>query len=183
MDLSRIESKLTADTPDLRATLGRLKEKLDGAIGVERRMVERLRPGLLVHIGLFAALRWCVEDLRARTGHECRLCVPSEELALSLSQRVSLYRVALDALSLHESRGEYPQELAVELRGNTLHAEVTYRGHGSELEPQAGLRLLDIRYRVGAMNGELVMPPDDGGPLRLIIRVPSQEEGLGEHRL
>src|SRR5262249_7136526 len=60
MDLNHMEQESVPDPPALAARLAKVRESLDAAIALNRRLVEALHPGLLVHIGLCAALRWYI---------------------------------------------------------------------------------------------------------------------------
>lgn len=175
MDLSQMENSLGSERAELRARLAQVREKLDAAIATKRGMVEQLRPGVLVHIGLFAALRWFVEDLCIRTGNMYRLRVPDEEVPLPLAERVALYRVAQEALILGGPDSKHPTDLTADLHANSLRLQVTRRG-GRVVSAEDELRVLGMLSRLGAMNGGLTITRD-AGLLRVAVRVPLRADG------
>ena len=168
MDLSHIENALGAERSEVRTRLVQMRENLDAAIATERRLVEQLRPGLLVHLGLFAALRWYVEDLRVRTGRACLVQVPEEELALSLPTRESLYRAIVEAFAL----GSGNTELAVHVVEDSLRFSVTHVS--AEVGADAELRLLAILHRVKMAGGTLTVRTEPDGSLSLMAVSPVQ---------
>jgi signal transduction histidine kinase len=176
MDLSHIEHALGAERTEVRARLGQMRANLDAAIATERRMVEHLRPGLLVHLGLFAALRWYVDDLRVRTGRACSVRVPEEEVSLSLATRVSLYRAVVDALAL----GCGDTELVAEVLGGSVRLAITRLQVAPEADSDADLRLLAILHRVQTAGGTLMVKTEPDGSLSLMAVRPLSASGL-EH--
>ena len=176
MDLSHIEHALGAEHTEIRARIAQMRENLDAAIAKERRMVEQLRPGLLVHLGLFAALRWYVEDLSARSGRACMVRVPDEELALTLPIRISLYRAAVEALSL----GCGNTQLEVALVNDSLRLCVTRLHLAPEAAADAELRLLAILHRVKMAGGTLTVNTEPDGSLSLVALSPIPARRLEE---
>lgn len=176
MDLSHIEHALGAERTEVRARLAQMRENLDAAIATERRMVEQLRPGLLVHLGLFAALRWYVEDLCVRSGRACLVRVPDEELALSLGTRVSLYAAVVEAFTL----GCGNTRLEADVVGDSLRVAVTGVQVGPETAADAEPRLLAILHRVKTAGGTLTVKTEPDGSLSLIAISPLPASRLEE---
>jgi signal transduction histidine kinase len=176
MDLSHIEHALGAEGSELRARVAQMRENLDAAIATERRMVEQLRPGLLVHLGLFAALRWYVEDLRVRSGRACSVRVPDEELTLSLATRVSLYRAVVEAFTL----GCGATELVAEVVDKALHLVVTRLHLAPEAPADTDLALLAILHRVKTAGGTATVTREPDGSLALIAISPLAASQLEE---
>lgn len=153
-----------------------MRDNLDAAIAIERRMVEQLRPGLLVHLGLFAALRWYVEDLRVRSGRACSVRVPDEELALSLATRVSLYRAVVEAFTL----GCGDTELEAEVVDESLRLAVTGLRLAPEVSADTEVRLLAILHRVKMAEGTLKVKTEPDGSLTLTAISPLSASRLNE---
>ena len=169
MDLSHIERSLGAERPELRARIAQLQRNLEAAVSAERRLVERLQPGLLVHVGLFAALRWYAEDLAAHTGGAYRVMLPTEEAPLELPVRVALYRAAQEAIALGEGTGASPVQIRATVRANLLTLAIE---HSRAVDtPDEDLRVRVVLHRVSAVGGELAVdrPPD--GTMSLLLRL------------
>jgi signal transduction histidine kinase len=176
MDLSHIEHAMGAEPTEVRARLVQMREYLDAAIATERRLVEHLRPGLLVHLGLFAALRWYVEDLRLRSGRACLARLPDEELALSLLTRVSLYRAVVEAFTL----GCGDTELEADVGDESLRLAITRLQLAPDAAAEADIRLLAILHRVKTTGGALTVKTEPDGSLSLIAISPLPASRLEE---
>ncbi|MGB9332807.1 MAG: histidine kinase [Steroidobacteraceae bacterium] len=167
MDLSHIERSLGAERAELRARIAQLSRNLDTLISAERRLVERLQPGLLVHVGLFAALRWYAEDLAAHTGGAYRVMLPTEEAPLELPVRVALYRAAQEAIALGEGTAASPVQIKAVMRANLLTLAVE---HSRAVDTRdEDLRLRVVLHRVRAVGGELAVDRRPQGALRLLL--------------
>jgi len=169
MDLSHMERSLGAERPELRARIAQLQRNLEAAIRAERRLVERLQPGLLVHVGLFAALRWYAEDLAAHTGGAYRVMLPAEEAPLELPVRVALYRAAQEAIALGEGTAASPVQIKAVVRANLLTLTIEHSRAVDTTDED--LRVRVVLHRVSAVGGELAVdrPPD--GTMSLLLRL------------
>jgi two-component system sensor histidine kinase UhpB len=169
MDLSHIERSLGAERPELRARIAQLQRNLDTAISAERRLVERLQPGLLVHVGLFAALRGYAEDLAAHTGGAYRALLPTQEAPLELPVRVALYRAAQEAIALGEGTAASPVQIKAVVRANLLTLAIE---HSRAVDaPDEDLRVRVVLHRVRAVGGELAVETRPEGTTRLLLRL------------
>jgi signal transduction histidine kinase len=169
VDLSHIERSLGAERPELRARIAQLQRNLDTAISAERRLVERLQPGLLVHVGLFAALRWYAEDLAAHTGGAYRAMLPMQEAPLELPVRVALYRAAQEAIALGEGTAASPVQIKAVVRANLLTLAIE---HSRAVDtPDEDLRVRVVLHRVRAVGGQLAVDRRANGTTRLLLRL------------
>jgi signal transduction histidine kinase len=165
MDLSRIERSLGAERPDLRARIAQVQQNLDTVISAKRRLVERLQPGLLVHVGLFAALRWYAEALAADTGGAYRVMLPTQEAPLELPVRIALYRAAQEAIALGEGTAASPVQIKAVVRANLLTLAIE---HSRAVDtPDEDLRVRVVQHRVRAVGGELAVDRRPHGTMRL----------------
>jgi signal transduction histidine kinase len=169
MDLSHIERSLGAERPELRARIAQLQRNLEAAISAERRLVERLQPGLLVHVGLFAALRWYAEALAADTGGAYRVMLPTQEAPLELPVRIALYRAAQEAIALGEGTAASPVQIKAVVRANLLTLAIEHSRAVDTADED--LRVRVVLHRVRAVGGELAVdrPPD--GTMSLLLRL------------
>ncbi len=161
IDLGHLDGGLGAERSDLRARLVQMRENLDAAIATERALVEQLQPGLLTHIGLFAALRWYADDLALRDGTLCQVALPDDEPSLPLAARVAWYRAAQEALSLGKGSGKRSIQLRASVTGTALELHIVHPGPALPPQEQA-LRLLAVRQRLAALGGWLSVHEDDG---------------------
>jgi signal transduction histidine kinase len=98
MDLSILSPRVAALDEDSREKMGRLREALHSAIAITRRITEELHPTLLDNVGLFAALRWRLKQVCARSKVNCTDDLPAQELTLTPVASIALFRSAQEAL-------------------------------------------------------------------------------------
>src|SRR3954470_12195192 len=67
MDLAWLQARLGSQ-PEYGERMARLGRLIDQGIDLKRRIIERLRPSLLDHLGLGAALQWYVEEACRQAG-------------------------------------------------------------------------------------------------------------------
>lgn len=98
IDASWISGRLGNDQ-EAQDRLKRLNQVLDEAIDLKRRVIENLRPSLLDHLGLQAALEWYVTDTCEKSGIECSLSIMPEDEQLPGNVSIALYRIVQEGLN------------------------------------------------------------------------------------
>jgi signal transduction histidine kinase len=167
MDLGHVQRGLNGADGEVRQWLLRAQHSLDTVVAAERRLVEELQPGLLMHIGLFAALRWYVQHLNAARGGGFEAELPSAEPALRAAERIALYRAAQDALEV-SSDTLVRVTAAVNAQGLSLTiAPLRIAAAGG---PHEDTRLLAIRHRV-AVAGAAIALQESAQGTSLTIRL------------
>ncbi|UDM53234.1 cache domain-containing protein [Cupriavidus sp. MP-37] len=159
--------------------LGRLQEAL-----VEiRRVSHGLHPALLTDLGLAAALRMLVEQMRPQRTVELRFTEQGVIPPLSQSQRTALFRVAQEALNnaLTHAHAGWVQ---VTLAGSGHHVALTVEdnGHGFDLnkvraDGKGGIGLRNMRERIESLEGSdfAVHTGPDGTRVEARLRLPPPE--------
>lgn len=173
MDLGHLERALSGQAPELTARATQAQQGLDHAIGMGRNLVETLQPGLLVHIGLIAAVRWYLGTLRMAHEPPIRVTLPPDEVSVPPLRRNVLYRAIQEAASYVCGATSGPVCVVISVCGEDL----TARFGSFTPDPQAlsAPRLLAIRHRVLSLGGKTELRTDDYGEGRsteLVIRAP-----------
>jgi signal transduction histidine kinase len=138
MDLSILSPRVAALGEDAKERMGRLREALHSAIEITRRLTEQLHPTLLDNVGLFAALRWQLKQVCARSKISCTDDLPTSELRLTPVASIALFRSAQEALLIGlERHGVTTIVLAGKVDNRALSIEI--KGDGANLidEPRA----------------------------------------------
>jgi signal transduction histidine kinase len=169
MDLSILSPRVAALGADSREKMARVREALHSAIKITRRITEELHPTLLDNVGLFAALRWQLKQVCARSKVNCTDDLPAKELSLTPVASIALFRSAQEALLVGIER-QGVTEIALAGKVDTSALIIEIKGNGANLvdEPRAlgPVTLESIRHRVRALGGALnVDQPPEGGIL------------------
>ena len=156
----------------LAASIGRV----DAAIGVTRRICGDLRPSLLDHVGLWAAIEWLVEDLGGRTGIRCTVDlekggeVPDSECA------TALFRIVQEAVTnTVRHAGASKLHVAARASGGELVIEVSDDGRGireGELARPDAFGIIGMQERAHACRGRVLIEGGRVHGTRVQVRVP-----------
>jgi signal transduction histidine kinase len=152
---------------------------VDGALEQVRDLSLLLRPAMLDHLGLEAALRWLVDNQARRAGY--RVTLSADELRPPPSPEAAIvcYRVAQEALT-NVARHARAQHVWVDLRGAGGFLRLTVRDDGVGFDPVAmrerarrggslGLTSLEERAALGGGRLDVVSAPGRGTSLTLTL--------------
>lgn len=99
IDIGWLEGHSKAVDPEVVPRLKRLAGVLDEAVDLKRRVVENLRPSLLDHLGLGAALSWYVNDTCRKANLKCGLRTPDDTEVLPPEMAIAIYRLVQEGLT------------------------------------------------------------------------------------
>lgn len=148
---------------------------LDAAIAAVRRIVLRLRPGVLDSLGTLAALEHEVQQFRDQTGLRATLSLPPESFEIDPQRSTVVYRTVQEALT-NVLRHAQASAVDVHMRADDgrVIVEVTDDGRGMSVETRAkprSLGILGMRERAAAFGGrvDLLPGPGRGTTVRLTL--------------
>ena len=154
---------------------------IDGAIEAVRRIVLRLRPGVLDSLGPLAALEYEVEGFTQRAGLPVRLALPSERVDLDAERSATVYRTVQEALT-NVLRHANAKSVVVDLRiqSGALVLQVSDDGKGiseAELQNPHAVGILGMRERAMSCGGTLEVRRAFGGGTEVVLTVPYDGDG------
>jgi len=195
MDVGWLGKRL-ADQPELQCKCHAMGATIDRAVGNVGRIITDLRPSILDHQGLWAALEWQAQEfvdaseLRADVQFHIATGVlpPAREHHGEPGERwaIAVFRIFQEMLS---NVARHAQASAVWIRlyveappGGVLHLEVRDDGIGATRESLAHPRsygVMGMRERAGHFGGRITIEtaPQQGTVVRLVMPLP---EPLGE---
>jgi signal transduction histidine kinase len=167
LDLSWIAGKLPRDQKSLLAKTRELTTHIDSTIQMVRRIATELRPGVLDHLGLAAALEWQANDFQTRTGIKCDVRIHLRERSLSPDLDTTFFRIFQETLT-NIIRHAGATHVEVELReaAGRIILEVSDNGRGiseEEISNTQSMGLLGMRERAALLGGAFEIGP---GPRR-----------------
>ncbi len=176
---------LSLDKPEhkrLREQIAEVVNLIDQTIQSVKRIALGLRPFVLDHLGLVAAIESELHKFEERTEISSVSYLPqSESIQLAPVMAMSLFRIFEEALSNIQKHAAATQVIVrLESRGGRLLLEVHDNGKGIDesrvLAPDS-LGIAGMRERVGRMGGDLCIETNDCGGTSLIVNVPLPEQG------
>lgn len=188
-----IHDELGGTLAALRLTLGQLRgtpgpdrdEYLDRADGLLARaaetqkwIVSRLRPAVLDHLGLAAAIEWQVEEFRKHTGMEVDLRLPQEKLLMDEARAIALFRILQECLT-NVIKHAAASRVAIEIGIRDARVHLTVRDDGRGMPPRQARQarsfgIIGMAERARHLGGELCVSPAAGGGTVVEAVLPAQ---------
>jgi signal transduction histidine kinase len=184
LDLSAAARRLESGEPGV--TVRKLREgsaAVDETIRLMRKIATELRPALLDHIGLAAAIKAHAEDVKDRTGLDLILNMSDDKIGIDADQRIALYRIYQECLTnvaRHASATRVWVTLACD-QGRLL-LQVKDDGKGFDARNAAhSLGLLGMQERARLAGGDFCVSSQPGKGTTVEVRLAVRSR-CGEER-
>lgn len=180
MDLMWIDRHLqTADAPDRAVLYDRIVAMVpavDRLIEHTQTFCAELRPAVLYDLGLVDAIEWQVEETSKRTGLDCIMIPPDEELDLAQDVSLALYRIVQESLT-NVVRHAQATTVVVSIRiiGDELELRIQDDGRGfapNSISGAKALGVIGIRERAGTFGGNVEFFNETAKGACVRVRVP-----------
>jgi len=183
LDLSWIAGKLPKDLKALLAKTKALSAHIDSTIQMVRRISTELRPGVLDHLGLAAALEWQANEFQTRTGIRCEVHADVHEPVLSQELNTTLFRIFQETLT-NIIRHAGATQVVVTLKETEGHISLEVRDNGrgiskSEISNTDSMGLLGMRERAALSGGDFKisrLPHGKGTKVSVAIPLPAKHQ-------
>lgn len=181
MDVSWLAKRLDdrtqlADPAPLLARTASMNHLIDETVVALRRLISELRPAVLDHLGLVAALRWQAEEFHRRTGVACDFVCPLEAVGLEADGTTALFRATQEALTnVARHAGATYVVIRLEEDAGQLRLTVEDNGKGITDQQAAGrssFGILGIRERIALLGGTVALHGTPGRQTTLTVRLP-----------
>lgn len=159
IDLSWLGSKLPRNLESLIHKTREMTTHIDETIKTVRRISTELRPGILDHLGLVAAIEWQANEFQTRTGIQCKVGSSLRRTILDEELNTVFFRIFQETMTniiRHADATRVEVHLAEE--HNQLKLEVKDNGRGITREEIANVHsigLLGMRERAALLGGEV----------------------------
>jgi len=169
LDLAWIAGKLPKEK-DLKPLLEKtraLAAHIDSTIQMVRRIATELRPGILDHLGLAAALEWQANEFQTRTGIKCDVHASLPDLGLPPDLNTAFFRIFQETLTnIIRHAGATQVTVHLKERDERIVLEVKDNGRGilpEEISNSRSMGLLNMRERAGLLGGDFKISTGAGG--------------------
>ena len=181
IDLAWVAQRLAPNQERLKKKTDRMTHLVDTTVQAVRRISTELRPRVLDHLGLVAALEWQVQEFQNRTGIACMFTKNPEEITVHVEGATTVFRICQEALT---NVGRHANATRIDLSltkvGQDLVLEVRDNGMGITKEAVAdpkSLGLIGMRERVLPMGGDVTIKGVRGKGTAVTVRIPIREGG------
>jgi signal transduction histidine kinase len=161
LDLSWIAGRLPKNLKPLIEKARALSAHMDSTIHTVRRISTELRPGILDHLGLVAALEWQANEFQTRTGIRCVVHSSLRDLELEQELATTFFRIFQETLT-NIIRHAGATEVSVHLKqcDGRIIMEVKDNGRGisaEEISNPRSMGLLGMKERSALLGGEFTI--------------------------
>jgi signal transduction histidine kinase len=157
LDLSWIANRLPKDLKPLLEKTRALTTHIDSTIQMVRRISSELRPGVLDHLGLVAALEWQANEFQNRTGIKCEVHSNIGDALLETDLSTTLFRIFQETLT-NVIRHAGATQVSVHLQREEARISLEVKDNGRGISPQEAsggksMGLLGMRERAALLGG------------------------------
>jgi signal transduction histidine kinase len=157
LDLSWIAGRLPSDLKPLLDKARSLTAHIDSTIQTVRRISSELRPGVLDHLGLAAAIEWQANEFQNRTGIRCDVRARVREQLPDQNLITTLFRIFQETLT-NVIRHAGATSVSVDLKEThgRISLEVKDNGRGiarTDMFNNRSMGLLGMRERAALLGG------------------------------
>lgn len=149
---------------------------VDSTIQTIRRIATELRPEVLDHLGLRAAIEWQAQEFQNRTGIECRIFSELDMETENMESSIAIFRIFQETLT---NIVKHAEASAVQVRiyekDSYFWMDVMDNGKGileEDLSNSVSFGILGIRERAALMGGEVQIKGVAGKGTTVSLRVP-----------
>lgn len=180
IDLAWLERKLKTNNKPLVTKIESMKEMIDSGIKTIQKVSTELRPGLLDHLGLTAAIEWHTKEILKNKGIKYNLELEAaDELFIDKDISTTIFRIYQEALTniIRHSGANFINISLKKEPGNIIF-KVADNGKGitkEQIENARSYGLTGIRERVYLLGGALKIVGKPGKGTTLRVKVPLAE--------
>jgi PAS domain S-box-containing protein len=175
LDLAWLKPRVD-DGGELSEWVQSIVQRVDGTMDSVRRIATDLRPSILDHLGLVAAIEWQAQEFERRTGVTTSVRASAPDVALDEVRATAVFRMLQETLT-NVARHAGATRVDIELTVGALDLALDVRDDGRGITPAeiaAGrsLGLVGLRERAIACGGLLSIRGTPGRGTHVAVRVP-----------
>jgi signal transduction histidine kinase len=177
MDLNLMSEDLPDQNPEIIKFRDASNRHIDNAIDELRRLSDELRPPILDHLGLGAAMRWKAGLFQKQTGISCKVKIDPGIVKVGKNVSIGLFRILqglLENVTLHSQA----KSVTIELLGENKNLELSVRDDGlgitaEKVDNPKSLGLISIKERAKSMGGKISIESGKSGGTQVTVTVPA----------
>jgi PAS domain S-box-containing protein len=176
IDASFLGQSMPKRSSPIKKQIESFAKQIDGAIQSVRDICSRLRPSVLIHFGLTAAIEWYLEDFQKHTGLNCHSQIDWDAPVEKTEQSLVLFRILQGAVTnilRHAEATEVNVSLAV--KDNNIVMKIRDNGRGitaDQMMKPKSFGIIGIRERVRFLDGTSTFEGIPGKGTTVTISIP-----------
>ena len=175
-DLVLLTGQITQEQGTLRETAASMTKLINLVMTTLKRIYMDLRPAVLDHLGLTAAVFWQAEEFQKRTSIQCDVIIEPEDMILDMERSLAIFRILQETLTNVSRHAEATHvEVTLKQLDNGIDLTVKDNGKGileSQLNKPGSFGLLGIRERTYFWGGKIDISGKKGQGTMVSISIP-----------
>ncbi|MCX7880000.1 MAG: PAS domain S-box protein [Ignavibacteria bacterium] len=159
LELSWLLKKQYLREDVLHERLHKLIEMIDSTIRKVRSISSQLRPSVLDHFGIVAAIEWQAKEFQKQTAVRCRLNITKQEIQLAEPKAIAVFRIFQEILTNVARHSNATRvDINLDVDSNNLILTVSDNGKGikpEDISTNRSLGIVGMKERANAVNGKL----------------------------
>ncbi len=159
LDINLLIKKKYLREDALLTRLNDMMKQIEETIKTLQRISSQLRPSILDHFGLIAALEWQAKEFQRQTSIRCKYLFQEEEIELEESKSIAVFRIFQEILTNIARHSQATRvDVFLTIENNILELKVSDNGIGikkENLQSPYSLGLIGMRERANLMKGKL----------------------------
>jgi len=179
MNMFWLKTRFKGNQNQLFPKIDKMMELIDQVIQTTRRISTELRPVMLDHFGIEAAIEWQAKKFEEQTGIKCDIILPKNKVTLDPERSITIFRIWQEVLTnVYRHAKATNVKLILQDKKNKLILKIQDNGKGIKekeiLNPNT-FGLLGIHERINFFDGEIKIKGLKGKGTSLIICLPKTE--------
>lgn len=180
-DIILLNKQLPRNQKSLLSKTESMARLVDMTMNTVKRIYMDLRPGMLDHLGIAAAMNWQAEEFQKRHGIPCRVVVKPEDMELDSDISTAVFRIFQETLT-NVARHADASRVDVSLKDSAGRLLLTVRDNGKgiseeQLAKPNSFGLLGIRERTYHLGGEVSISGETGKGTVVKVAIPLKSRG------
>jgi signal transduction histidine kinase len=177
MDLNLMSEDLSDQNPEIMKFRDDSNRHIDMAIEELRRISDELRPPILDHLGLCAAMRWKADLFQNQTGISCEVKIDPGIVEVGKNVSINLFRILqglLENVNLHSQA----KSVTIGLGREDTNLELSVRDDGlgiaaEKVNDPKSFGLISMQERANSLGGSISIDRKKSGGTQVTVKVPA----------
>jgi PAS domain S-box-containing protein len=181
MDVAWLGRKFDKSNINLIERVGSMSELIDETIQKIRRISTQLRPSILDHFGLGAAIEWLAEDFQKRTDISFKITIEPKDLEADELITISLFRICQESFTNITRHAQATTvDVSLILKNGNMELKVIDNGIGLPVENANNINsfgLIGMREKAFVAGGECIITGNIGEGTCVLVNLPYVAKG------
>lgn len=179
INLSWLLNQLPSELKSCHENIAMMNQHLNGAIVSFRRIIADLRPNILDHLGLLAAIDWKISEFSQQTGIQFVLTLPEHDIAIEEKRNIAVFRIMQETLNNIYVHAKATQVFFdVEMDEKDLVMRITDNGCGmtdEQMHEVGKYGLLGMQERARHFGGKVLVVSQPGKGTAVTLEMPIKD--------